>query len=193
MASRDRNDMCVNSDDFAAYVANVLDESGDEESDSEQDDMIHENNEMSDGTNDDSSDNESDDNPPARPCDFARSVGPNTTLNNSLKHNKPNPQPLKASKTPSTPLIIKNNSERRSNVFSVSLQNAKYKTQVTSTSDRCEGYMNKNTTGGARQTLDGKTANRTNSGESQTNSDEKTANRTINRENQTNSDGKTAN
>ncbi|KAG8243958.1 Eukaryotic translation initiation factor 4B [Homalodisca vitripennis] len=40
--------------------------------------MIHENNEMSDGTNDDSSDNESDDNPPARPCDFAWSVGPNT-------------------------------------------------------------------------------------------------------------------
>ncbi|KAG8295550.1 hypothetical protein J6590_077530 [Homalodisca vitripennis] len=78
MASRDRNDVFVNSDDFAAYVANVLDESGDEESDSEQDDMIHENNEMSDGTNDDSSDNESDDNPPARPCDFAWSVGPNT-------------------------------------------------------------------------------------------------------------------
>ncbi|KAG8240592.1 60S ribosomal protein L32 [Homalodisca vitripennis] len=55
MASRDRNDVFVNSDDFTAYVANVLDESGDEESDSEQDDMIHENNEMSDGTNDDSS------------------------------------------------------------------------------------------------------------------------------------------
>ncbi|KAG8256296.1 ATP-dependent RNA helicase ddx39a [Homalodisca vitripennis] len=64
MASRDRKDVFVNSNDFAAYVANVLDESGDEESDSEQDDMIHENNEMSDGTNDDSSDNESDDNPP---------------------------------------------------------------------------------------------------------------------------------
>ncbi|KAG8305658.1 hypothetical protein J6590_065578 [Homalodisca vitripennis] len=78
MASRDRNDVFVNSDDFAAYVANVLDESGDEESDSEQDDIIHENNEMYDGTNDDSSDNESDENPPARPCDFAWSVGPNT-------------------------------------------------------------------------------------------------------------------
>ncbi|KAG8273129.1 Structural maintenance of chromosomes protein 3 [Homalodisca vitripennis] len=77
MASRDRKDVFVNSDDFAAYVANVLDESGDEESDSEQDDMIHENNEMSDGTNDDSSDNESDDNPPARPCDFAWIVGRN--------------------------------------------------------------------------------------------------------------------
>ncbi|KAG8322030.1 hypothetical protein J6590_031294 [Homalodisca vitripennis] len=68
MASRDRKDVFVNSDDFAAYVANVLDESGDEESDSEQDDMIHENNEMSDGTNDDSSDNESDDNPPRDAC-----------------------------------------------------------------------------------------------------------------------------
>lgn len=68
-----------------------------------------------------------------------------------------NPLPLEASKTTSTPLPTKNNRSqyhrRKSNVFSVSLQNAKYKEQVTCTTDCFEGANNRNTTERARQTL----------------------------------------
>lgn len=77
MAAHDRDDVFVNSNDFTAFVTNVLQESGSELSDGELQDTIVDNHNISDSSNDENSDSESEQNAPTLPSTFTWNAEPN--------------------------------------------------------------------------------------------------------------------